>query len=51
MGNCEIHEKLSPLAAIFSTDQYILAYFVQGHLVTISAKLFPILTIGYRLDL
>ena len=37
-----------PLAAMILTDQICLAIFVEGPLVTISAKLFSILTIGFK---
>ena len=37
----------APLVAIFLMHQLCLAIFVQGHLVSISAKLISSLTIGY----
>ena len=36
------------MAAISSGKSNTLAIFVEGHLVTISAKLFSILAIGFR---
>ena len=33
---------------MFLMDQFLLAIFVEGHLVTISAKLFSNLTTGFR---
>ena len=36
------------LVTMFLTNQIGLRYFVEGHLVTISGKLFLILTIGFK---
>ena len=39
-----------PLAAMFFDGSNFLANFVEGHLVTMFAKLFSILTLGFRED-
>ena len=37
-----------PLVAIIWWNEFILAIFVEGHLMNIFARLFKILTIGFR---
>ena len=49
MENWEICDKLSPLAAMFFDSSNVLSYLCRGSpIVTISAKSFSILTIGFR---